>query len=67
MSNSSILAGAGLRGTTPITFPYNRVPSNIREQWKVLEQAKSVPFQDWTLQQVMAWIETGLGEWILLS
>ncbi len=62
MSNSSILAGAGLRGTTTNSFPYTRVPSDIREQWKVLEQAKGIPFHEWTVQHVVAWMETGLGE-----
>jgi len=35
---------------------------DLKEQWRILEEAKSVPFSKWDLQAVVAWFEVGLGE-----
>ena len=41
---------------------YQPLPMDLKEQWRILEEAKSVPFSKWDLQAVTAWFEVGLGE-----
>ena len=41
---------------------YQPLPLDLKEQWKILEEAKSVPFSKWDLQATMAWFEVGLGK-----
>lgn len=61
ISQSSLLQGAG-RSSSSVGAPYQSLPSDLKEQWKILEDAKSVPFSKWDLQATMAWMEVGLGE-----
>ncbi|CAI8024130.1 Kazrin-A [Geodia barretti] len=59
MSQSSLVQG---HGQAPIAFPYHtRVAVETQEHWRVLQEAKRVPFNLWNGSTIVAWVSTGLG------
>lgn len=71
LSQSSLIQGSSGTGRPPsaVSFPYQAVPSDLKEHWRVLEEGKAIPFVKWDLKLVVAWMEAGLGElgqWIIL-
>lgn len=58
--SSSIVHGSS-RGATPISAPYQSVAPETREHWRILEEAKSVPFSQWSIRTIVAWLEAGIG------
>lgn len=63
LSHSSILQ----RSSRAIPFPYRSVPPDMKEHWRLLEEARSVPFNKWTEAVLVAWLEAELGECALLT
>ncbi len=45
-----------------VSASYQPLPLDLKEQWRILEEAQSVPFSKWDLQATLAWFEVGLGE-----
>ena len=60
LRQSSLIQGPS-RGHTPFGFPYQPVPPELKEQRRILEEFKNVPFSQWTLQAIIAWMEAGIG------
>lgn len=59
LSQSSLMGG---RGLSNIGSPYHPMPSELKEHWRTLEEAKATPFIKWNLKVMVAWLEAGLGE-----
>ena len=52
----------GPRGHTPIAFPYSAVSMETQAQWRLIEEFQEVPFAQWNLRVITAWMEATLGE-----
>ena len=50
-----------MRGQTPVGYPYSAVPPDFLEHCRILEEYKSVPFSQWNVKAIVAWMESGLG------
>lgn len=61
LRQSSLISGP-IRGSTPLGYPYQPVPSDLKEHWRVLDEFKNVPFSQWTLQAIVSWMEAGIGK-----
>lgn len=53
--------GAGRAGSN-LAGSRQSLTSDLKEQWRIFEEAKFVPFSKWDLQATMAWMDIGLGE-----
>ena len=62
-SHNSLLPGTSGTGSGSNVSTYPTLPSDLKEQWMILEEAKSIPFSKWDLQATLAWMELSLGEW----
>ncbi len=62
LSQSSLIQGVVGKTAASVGSPYQAVPSNLKEHWRVLEENKDKPFSKWDLKVLVAWLEAGLGE-----
>ena len=61
LSRSSLIRGRGV-SATPISFPYAVITPEMQAHWRVLDDFRSVPFSQWNLKAIVAWMEAGIGE-----
>lgn len=62
LSQSSLIQGSSSHTPTALGSPYQALPSNLKQHWRLLEEVKAIPFSKWDLRAVVAWLEAELGE-----
>ena len=61
LSQSSLIQGSG-HSSANVGSPYQSVGPDLKEQWRILEEARGLSFSKWEVNTIVAWLEAGIGK-----